>query len=495
MVGVTGYQFGRSTWRLMLLSKQFLQAALPYATLSVNGVSGSDGFFEQQDQEILVTIDSRDVQVNDLFVALKGNKVDGHTYIAQALERGAAAVLIAVDAFTQKFVQQHGAALAGKLVIVVPDTLQALVDLAKAWRGTFTCPIVGITGSIGKTTTKEIVRTILLEAQRNAYVSYKNQNTVIGLCMNILRMQRDATVGIFEVSLHHKDVLAQLADILRPTMGLITCIAHSHVQHIGSLADVSVQKRQLFSRFTPRDIGIIFGDQDLLTAVNYNHPVAKFGFKMRNQVQARKVRVISNDEGNLQIHFVLKWFGKKADVVMQGNHQVLVNNALAASTIAYFLNIPFEVVVQALARYVSFEHRFQVKKIKQDRGLMISDCYNANPESMKAALTAFDQMKSPGSKVAVLGDMLELGEKESYWHRQIGRFLNKTETVDTLILVGQRAGLIAKTAPINLTVNHVSSWEAAAQLLHEHLSGHKSLVLVKGSRGMALDKMVAVFEE
>lgn len=478
----------------MLLSRHFLQSALPQATLFVNGVLDESQNFVQQDQEISVAIDSRDVQKNDLFIALKGNHVDGHDFVAQALEQGAVAVLIAAD-MVEKIMKQHSAPLKDKLVIVVSDTLLALVDLAKMWRNQFTCPIIGITGSIGKTTTKEIVRTILKNAKRSAYVSYKNQNTVIGLCMNILRMDRNTSVGIFEVSLHHKGVLAELADILRPTMGVITCIAHSHVEHIGSLAEVSAQKRQLFTYFTPRDIGIILGDQNLLTDVTYRHPIAKFGFKMRNQVQARKVRIVQQEDGNLATHFVLKWFGQKAEIVMQGNHQGLVNNALAASAVAYFLDIPLEIIVQALAHYESFEHRFQIKGMKNDQGIMISDCYNANPESMRAALAAFNQMKSPGNKVAVLGDMLELGEKEQYWHRQIGRFLNKTETVDTLILVGARARLIAKTAPMHLTINFVQSWEEAAQLLQGQLAQNKALVLVKGSRGMALDKMVALFVE
>ncbi len=478
----------------MVLSKTFLQAALPYATLWVDGVHGHASLFQLSDQEIRVSFDSRDVEKNDLFVALQGNKVDGHDFIAQVLEKEAGALLVSVDSYDQ-IKTQHAGALRNKLVIAVPDTFQALIDLAKAWRQQFTCPIIGVTGSIGKTTTKEILRIIFATAQRSAYVSYKNQNTVLGLCANILRMPADVQVGVFEVSLHHKDVLAELADILRPTIGIITCIAHSHVEHIGSLAEVCAQKRQLFNYFTPQNIGIVFGDQEFLTSVTYRHPITKFGFKMRNQVQARRVSVVQDADGNLCSKFTLKWFGKKAEVVLQGNHQGLINNALAASAVAYFLDIPLDTLVHALGEYKSFENRFQTKKIKNDRGLIISDCYNANPESMKAALTAFDQMKSPGSKVAILGDMLELGDKEAYWHRQIGRFLNKSSTLDTLILVGERAKLIAKTAPVYLSINFVPSWEGAVQLLQAALEQRKALVLVKGSRGMTLERMVAFFEE
>lgn len=478
----------------MVLSKIFLQAALPNATLWVDGVHVQADSFELSNQEVRVSFDSREVEKNDLFVALAGNKVDGHDFIAQVLERGACALLITTDSY-EKIKTQHAHVLRNKLVITVCDTLQALIDLAKAWRQQFTCPIIGVTGSLGKTTTKEMLRLIFSVAQRTAYVSHKNQNTVLGLCANILRMPANVQVGVFEVSLHHKGVLDQLADILRPTMGIITCIAHSHVQHIGSLAEVSAQKRQLFNYFTPQNIGIVFGDQEFLTSVTYRHPIAKFGFKTRNQVQARRVRIVQDAQGNLCSKFTLKWFGKKAEVLLQGNHQGLVNNALAASTVAYFLDIPFDTLVTALGEYKSFENRFQTKKIKNDRGLMISDCYNANPESMKAALTAFDQMQSPGSKVAVLGDMLELGDKEAYWHRQIGRFLNKSSSLDTLILVGERAKLIAKTAPAYLSINFAPSWEGAAQLLQASLEERKALVLVKGSRGMTLERMVELFEE
>lgn len=475
----------------MLLSRLFLQHALPQSTLFIYSRDGDAESFELQDQEVSVAFDSRNVNKNDLFVALKGNRVDGHDFVGQALECGASSLIVASDRF-DSLIKNYAHLLNKKLIIVVPDTLKALVELAKAWRNRFSCPIIGVTGSIGKTTTKEILRTIFAKAGRPAHVSYKNQNTEIGLCINLLCMPSDVTVGVFEISLHHKGIVGELADILRPTIGIITCIAHSHVEHIGSLSEVSVQKRQIFKFFNSSDIGIVFGDQELLSGVTYHHPVAKFGFKMCNQVHARKVRVVDHD-GYETINFVLKWFGKKVDVVMNGSHRALVNNALAASTVSYFLNIPLNVIVEALAEYSPVEHRFARKQITGGRGTMISDCYNANPESMRAALEAFDLMRFSGHKVAILGDMLELGEKEQYWHRQIGRFITKTSSLNSLILVGDRAKLIAKTAPSYLKIDFVSSWDGVAKILDDKLNLQKSLVLVKGSLGMSLSRVVDAF--
>lgn len=475
----------------MILSKDFLKQALPYATFSVSGLSENKSFendsFLCANQWVTAAVDSRIVESNEIFVALVGAKVDGHDYLDEALKRGACALIVNQGA-VEKIKTIDSDLLKNKLIIVVPDTSNALADLAKAWRNRLNMPVVGITGSIGKTTTKEIVRSILKLANVPFYASHKNQNSFTGLCLNILRVEETNKVAVFEVGISELGEMAVKADILRPTIGLITCIAHSHGSGLGVLQDIANEKRQLFKNFKPNEVGIVFGDQLLLTDFHYSHPIAKFGLKTKNQVQARKINSI-NDE-NAGLKFILKWYGQKAEVVLKSNHMGMVNNTLAASTIAYFLDIPFEVIVDAVQNYLSFENRFEPKMLKGYLGRIISDCCNANPESMRAAIVAFDKIKSIGPKIAVLGDMLELGEKEHYWHRQIGRLLNKVSNVDSVILVGERAKAIADTAPGNIKIELAQDWQQAQEILEKMLLVENSLVLVKASAGMHLNKIV-----
>jgi len=482
----------------VILQKDFLRKALPLAQFFTDGNNvTTESVWACQGLESTVgaAIDSRMVVAGDVFFALDGASTDGHLFIEQALDKGALAIVIKEGKQTYVNTAALQKNLAGKLVIVVADPCQALIDLTRAWRALFTCPVVGITGSIGKTTTKEMVRTLLASAQIPAFVSYKNYNTQLGVCLNLLRADLSVKAIVLEVGINHKGEMDGIAQLLRPTIGLITCIAHSHGEGLGGLPEIAQEKRQLFSYFKAHEVGIVFGDQEFLSDINYAHPISKFGFKTKNQVQARKVKVNYQASGQLTTNFTLKWYGQKADVCLKGNHGGLVHNALAASTIAYFLQIPFEAIVEGLESYQGFENRFEARQLKDGRGLLLSDCYNANPESMRAALLAFEQMPSTGKKVVVIGDMLELGPRELYWHRQVGRVLYKTLSVSAVILVGPRAKVIAKTAPITMEIDTANDWQEACDTLDRMLSGHQALVLVKASGGMKLDKMVAQVTE
>jgi len=479
----------------MLLSKAFLSGALTNAYVKVYK---NDGFVDAYDktvasfwdQEKSISIDSRTINSDEIFLALKGPNFDGHDFVQQALEKGASALVVNNR---NCLVSLPPDLLKKKPVIFVPDTLQALIELAKAWRKKLSCPVVGITGSVGKTSTKEILSLILQEASVDSFVSFKNQNNIIGLCLNLLRVCKTHKVAVFELGINERGEMRELVDVVRPTIGLIICVAHAHGQGLGMLQDVAYEKKQIFRYFTHQDIGIICGDQQLLTQCSYSHPIAKFGFKTSNQVQARKVRVLEDKDGNFTTNFILKWYEKKALIVLKGNHLGYVVNALAASTVAYVLRISFDAVVNALNNYDGTEKRFEIKEIVGQRGRLISDCYNANPESMKAALVAFNQMEAKGSKIAVLGDMLELGDKEVYWHRQIGRLLRRMEGIKKVVLVGRRARQIVKTAPQTISFSLVDDWQEAGRELDKLLTGSDSLVLVKASNGMGLGNMVDVF--
>jgi UDP-N-acetylmuramoyl-tripeptide--D-alanyl-D-alanine ligase len=518
----------------MTFNQYYLRTALPNANFKFINKNKITGF----------AVDNRQIKPNEIFIALVGKQIDGHSFIESALDVGAGGIVINKDKqdYLKKIPKQK---LKDKLIIVVNDTLEALYQLAKVWRQRFCYPVVAITGSVGKTTTKEIVANILRVANFDAVISLKNQNATIGLCLNILRMREYHKAAVFEVGISLTGEMELNINILRPDIGLITCVAHSHSNELGTLYQIVEQKRKIFKYFHANNIGIIFGDQKLLDDYVYHYPVIRFGLKRKNVVRARNVvidctptltggatlssaayaglrnkasggkpfalsevpepRACRRGEGTKsngyeresfpQTHltFTLQLFKQTKKIKLNTTHSGLVNNSLAAATIAHLLNISFKDIVEGVESYTSFENRFEKRVLKNNKGVVISDCYNANPVSMKAAIQAFEYMKSGGEKIAILGDMLSLGNREAFWHRHIGRFLKKTTSIKKLILVGERAKLIAQTAPVFLEVEFASNWQEAKDKVEQILRKQTTLeplILVKASRDVGLRELV-----
>jgi UDP-N-acetylmuramoyl-tripeptide--D-alanyl-D-alanine ligase len=456
----------------MHFDEQFVRGAL--ADVEIQGVFPSQVHF---------SVDSRTLNKGDIFIALPGAHHQGHDFLADAIARNAAGFMLACAHKDALRALDH-ASLQKLVIIVVPCPLQALVRLAAAWRAQFTYPVVAITGSVGKTSTKELLARIL-DLNGTVYVaSQGNQNTRIGISLNILRMRAEHHVAIFEVGINKRGEMAELAGLLRPTTGIITSVGHCHMEGLGSLADIALEKRDLFKYFTEDSIGIINGDQPLLAAVGYTHPVIKFGSKTINQIQARKIQI-----GSKQMSFVLKIYKEKYHITVKQVHHAVIFNSLAAAAAAYLLKVPLSIVVRAIADPVLVAGRFERRLLKNNKGALINDCYNANPESMKAALLAFQKIETSAHKIAVLGDMLELGLNSPFWHRQLGRFLRKVPSLKHVVLVGQMVTWTKKTVPVGITVDIVPTWVEAVEQLN-NLLGAQSLVLIKGSRGVGLTNVV-----
>jgi len=460
----------------MRLDGQLVKKAIPDASI----------LFDTFPQESLFSIDSRTIKKGEIFVALQGNHVDGHEFLQDALERGAQGLIIsAKKQQLLKGIQKN--LLRDKLVVVVNDTLKALYLLAAQWRTQFDCPIIAITGSVGKTSTKEMVATILKLHSDDYLISHDNQNTQIGLALNILRMRAHHKAAVFEVGVSKRGEMAKRVAMLKPTTALITNVGHSHMEGLGSLADIALEKRDIFKYFTESNIGIIHGDNPILSQVSYKHPVVKFGSKTCNQIQVRKVHV-----GNNNITFILKIYKTKYSVTLHHTHLGMVNNAAASAAVAYLLDIPVDTIIEGLQKKVTVQGRFEEKFLPAGKGVVINDCYNANPESTKASLLAFQHLNTKAQKVLVLGDMLELGVNSPFWHRQLGRFLRKVPSLRHVILVGDLVKWTKKTLPLGLTADVVSSWKEAEALLKDKLDA-ESVVLIKGSRAMGLDNLVTSF--
>jgi UDP-N-acetylmuramoyl-tripeptide--D-alanyl-D-alanine ligase len=436
----------------------------------------------------IFSVDSRTIKSGEFFIALPGMQVDGHDYIEHALKKGACGVMI--EEQKQSIIDNIKSLLLDKVIIIVFDTHKALIALATQWRLQFTYPVIAITGSVGKTSTKELLATILRVHNKKYLVSQGNQNTRIGVSLNILKMRLEHEVAIFEVGVNKRGEMAELAHIIKPTTALITTIGHSHMEGLGSLHDIALEKRDIFKYFSEESIGIINGDLPILSQVSYAHPMVKFGSKTTNQIQARKIRVAGS-----HISFVLKIYKEKFSIVLKQPHTGSVNNTLAATAAAYLLQIPTSVIVQVIQNPVCIPGRFEQCVLHKGKGgIIINDCYNANPESMKAALLALQQIETKAQKIAILGDMLELGVNSPFWHRQLGRFLRKVPSLKHVILVGSLVHWTKRAAPVGLKIDLVSTWQDAIHKLEEKLD-QESVVLIKGSRAMGLGNLVTLFTQ
>jgi UDP-N-acetylmuramoyl-tripeptide--D-alanyl-D-alanine ligase len=457
----------------MRLDGQFIKTVLPDA-MCVGNPEQLLGKF---------VIDSRKISTGDVFVALKGGTLDGHNFITDALANGATGLLIQAD--KQACLEKLTPAQRQKVTaIVVKSPEDALYKLAAAWRTLFTCPIVGITGSIGKTTTKEMLATIVRLSGKECVVSSGNYNTQLGLALTLLSLRPEHYCAIVEMGISKRGEMARLAQLARPTIGVITTIAHQHMDGLGSLQDIASEKREIFKFFKPDNIGIINGDQAVLAAIAYPHPVVKFGFKTTNQVQARRIAV-----NGQRTTGVLKLYNERFPITLQTPHRGRLTNALASAAAAYFLNIPSNFIIEGIQSCEVVPGRFQAVPLSNGRGLIINDCYNANPESMKEALFAFDRLETRGHKIAVLGDMLGLGVNSAFWHRQLGRSLRKAPSIERVIFVGEHVKTAQSTIPRGVQYKMVPTWLEAATALEEYM--HEDVtILVKASNGMDLQFLV-----
>lgn len=462
----------------MRFDQYFLKSALSDLTI----------LYDVFPDDISISVDTRTLVKGDLFIALPGSTHDGHDFVQEALQKGACGFIIAKSR-SALLNQIDEKKLKDKLVVLVPDTLKALIAMAAAWRNQFEYPVVGITGSVGKTSTKELLSSILALNGTPYAVSKGNQNTLIGSAINVFNMRENHKVAVFEMGISKRGEMTELARLIRPTTGIITLAGHAHMEGLGSIADIAQEKRRIFEFFSPTNIGIVNGDQPILGNVAYAHPVIRFGYKTINQIQARKIQHTSNG-----INFVLKIYRKKYPITLSNPHEGAVYNCLAAAAAAHLLGIPEEKIIQGIQKRIVVNGRFEQKALINNKGFIINDAYNANPESMKAALLAFQKMDTSAEKIAVLGDMLELGVNSPFWHRQLGRFLRKVPSLKYVILVGDMVKYTKKTIPVGMSVDLVTTWEEATQKLEGKIND-ESLILVKGSHGVSLEKLVQKFTQ
>lgn len=439
------------------------------ATLGVQHV-GADVQFTS------VGSDSRNIVAGQLFVALKGANFDGNSFAQEALKLGAVAVLVSDES-----VQVEPR-------IVVADTRLALGELAKYWRQKFDMPVLAVTGSNGKTTTKEMLSAILsvvAQAKESVHATYGNLNNDIGVPLTLLKMQPSHQYAVVEMGMNHLGEIDYLTHIAQPDVALINNAGIAHIGELGSRDNIAKAKGEIFAGLKPDGVAVINADSDYADywkSLNPNRKIVTFGLKKAADVSARYQAL----DGYASVVLTAADEEISVQLSVQGEHNI--SNALAAAAAAYALGVSLSDIGRGLASFTGVYGRLE-RKAGINGAVVIDDTYNANPDSMKAAIDVL--AKLAGKKILVLGDMGELGADAQNMHAEVGAYA-KAAGLTTLYCLGNLS--IETARSFGQGAEHFSSAEAIAQAVMPALE-QGTTVLVKGSRFMQMERVVKLLVE
>lgn len=419
-----------------------------------------------------IVTDTRQISAGCLFVALKGERFDGHAFAAKAVEAGAAGVLA-----SEKIADVDAT------VLEVSDTLLAYQDLARAYRKRFSIPIVAITGSNGKTTTKDLT-SAALSGRWNVLKTEANFNNEIGLPLTLLGLEAKHQAAVVEMGMRGFGQIEALAKIAQPTIGIVTNVGETHMELLGSLENIAKAKAELVEMIEPSGTVILNADNAFVLQMREKAKakVVTFGIDSMADVMAKDIHTVGNS-----MEFSCS-YGKTIEkfvLPMVGRHNIY--NGLAAITTGFVLGLSAEEIQQGLDGFEATKMRFEYKKVKEYH--VINDAYNASPMSMTAAIETLAEV-AKGRKIAVMGDMLELGNVSKTAHEQVGREL-AAKGVDALLTRGEMGKYIAEAAKAAglLSVYSCDSHADAAKVLQKILQPGDT-ILFKGSRGMQMEKII-----
>lgn len=411
----------------------------------------------------IISTDTRNIELDSIFFALSGENFDGNKFAEEAIQKGASYAVISKDSYQKD-----------SRYILVDDTLKALQDLAKYHRNTLSIPIIGITGSNGKTTTKELIKSVL-EQKHTTFATYGNLNNHIGVPLSLLSIQEKHEIAIIEMGANHQKEIKFLANLCLPTCGLITNIGKAHLEGFGGIEGVEKGKAELFENLHSRKKQVFINVDDTrlmpyakkLQAITYGTTNCEYCGKISSTSPFLSVSVNFNDQLlNLQSNLI-------------GTYNF--NNILAAVTLGDYFDLTPEQIKKGIANYVPLNNRSQL--IKQGSNSIILDAYNANPSSMTEAIENLVKTEA-SKKFFVLGDMLELGKESKKEHEKIVELLINHQLKG--ILVGRLFETVKQHEYLTFSNN-----EAAKKFLRTNKK-HDTLILIKGSRGIKLESIQEV---
>ena len=425
-----------------------------------------------------IATDSRQVGRGDIFFALAGEKFDGHDYVEQAFVQGATAVVVSHLDIHKLYGDQEG-------LILVADTTQALQDLAAAWRKKFNLPLIAVTGSVGKTTTRDILSAVL-STRWPTLTTLANYNNEIGLPLTLLRLGSEHQGAVVELAMRGPGEIRRLAQITQPTAAVITNVERVHLETLGSLENIARAKCEILESI--RDFAVINGDDPCLAkaAADYTCPRYTFGYN-----ESCDFRLLEVGLRNQKLNFRARLQQTEADFEFAIPSRQLAGNVLAAIAVAYLYGFGVDEIRQGLSQYQPTGNRLNITDLEQG-GILINDTYNANPVSMIAALEVGREIAGENRFVAVLGDMYELGDYEEKGHREVGAKAAQLG-VDLLVTIGEKGRLISEEANkcgLSLeSIYHFPVKEEGILFIRRQIS-KRDTILFKASRGMQLETLI-----
>ncbi|HSA78765.1 MAG TPA: UDP-N-acetylmuramoyl-tripeptide--D-alanyl-D-alanine ligase [Nitrospirota bacterium] len=432
-----------------------------------------------------VSIDSRTIKKGELFVAIKGPRFDGHDFVREVIKNGAWGALVERSELETKYASLGGL----RNILAVEDTIFALQEMSKMHRKRFAIPVIGITGSNGKTTTKEMLASIL--KQRGAVLKNEgNLNNHIGVPLTLLKLNARHKSAAVEMGMSALGEIDALARLVRPDVGVITNIGPAHLEFLGTMDTVAQAKAELLGNLKMGGTAVLNADDQYFTPLRnkYGGRVLSFGIENKADVSASGIR-----QGKDFTDMTIEADDSRVNVRLPAVGKHNIYNALAASAAATAVGMPLDAVKYGLEDFSPVAMRSELKQVKGRT--VLADYYNANPGSVKAALETLISLGAGRKSVAVLGDMLELGDIAADAHREVGRTVAHLG-VDVLITMGSLAtyineGALEEGMPQDRVIVAGSHAEAAALLKERSKNG--DAILIKGSRGMKMEKILEEF--
>lgn len=429
-----------------------------------------------------ICTDSREIIRGQLFWALKGERYDGHDFVKQAVEKGASGIV------TKKDYRPEIPTGRDPVVIAVEDTLRALGDLAGWWRHQHNVRVAAITGSVGKTTTKEMTANIL-ELNAMTLKNSGNLNNLVGLPLSILLLKEGHRRAVLEMGMNRPGEIGRLTEIADPDIGLITNVARAHLEGLGDITGVARAKAELLEKISSEGQVILNGDDELLMRVASQFPrtMITYGLGPKNDIRAEKIQNFGRDG----ISFELKYDGDSVSIRLRSPGIQNVFNAVAASAIAICLKEPSDHIVKGLYDFEGIKGRFMLNTLPGGI-ILVDDTYNSNPTSLRAAIDSVKELMANGGRVIVgLGEMLELGDETISAHMEAGGMVAELG-VYYFFAMGEHApemikGAVTSGFPRDRAVV-VNTHEEMGEKIREIMK-NGDLILLKGSRGMALEKV------
>jgi len=425
-----------------------------------------------------IGIDSRKANCSELFVAIKGAHFDGHDFIPSAIEMGVSSFLV----------KRGFPAPKGCHVVEVEDTEKALGDIALWWRSKFLIPVIAITGSNGKSTTKEMAFSIL-STLGDVLKTEGNFNNLIGLPLTVFRLGGSHVAAILEMGMNAPGEIARLADIARPGIGLITNVTAAHLAKLHSVDAVAHAKGELFEKMGNEGTIIVNNEDPWVRKLAEGHRGPRITFGMRNNSDVRFLSMDTDGLDSMELSISVMGKELKLALPVPGTHNLM--NAMAAISVGIALGVDPEEATHRLSNFTPMAMRFE--QVQLANGVrVVNDSYNANPESMRAAFRTVGSAKRTGKFIAVLGDMLELGSESESLHEQLGSDAVRLG-VDMIYVVGNFSSAIkAGASEAGMSQSDITVFDDIGKIAGdlEDILKAGDVVLVKGSRGMKMEKVV-----